>query len=217
MHNTQEVETEKRSHPASLIVCHECDLLQAVPQVEHHGSLLCWRCRALLTRNVPDSIERTIALSIAGIILFAVANLLPFLSFGIGPQVTQTNLVTGVQALSLQGEWLLAGLVFFTAILAPAIQLGLMLYIFVPLSLGRPAAGTRVAFRLLQHLRDWNMIEVFMIGILVALVKLAQMATIVPGVAMWSFMLLIFIITAATASVDGRIIWQHLENRHENA
>lgn len=206
-----QVETDKRQHQDSLIICHECDLLQHQPQIEHHGNLLCSRCRAVLFRSIPDSIERTIALSIAGLILFVVANLLPFLSFEIASKVTHTNLMTGIKELSLQGEWLLAFLVLFTTVLAPAIQLGLMLYICIPLALGRPAAGTRPAFRLLQQLRAWNMIEVFMIGILVALVKLAMMATIVPGIAMWSFMLLIFIITAATASIDGRVVWQRLE------
>ena len=207
------METKDPRHPVALIVCHECDLLQQHPRIEHHGNLLCNRCNALLKRNIPDSIERTIALSLAGLILLIVANLLPFLSFEIGSQATHTNLITGIQELSLQGEWLLASLVLFTAVLAPAIQLSLMLYIFVPLSLGRPAVSTRAAFRLLQRLRSWNMIEVFMIGILVALVKLTQMATIVPGIAMWSFMLLIFIMTAATAAVDGRVIWSRLEAR----
>ena len=55
------------------------------------------------------------------------------------------------------------------------------------------------------------MIEVFMIGILVALVKLTKMAVIVPGIAMWSFVVLIFLVTGAYSSIDGRIVWQQLE------
>lgn len=194
-----------------LIACHECDLLQRQPLIAHHCNVLCGRCGAVLFRNIPDSVNRTIALALAGLILFIVANVYPFLSFEVGNQATQTTLFTGVRALYAQGIWALAALVFFTSILAPLIQLLLMLYIFIPIKMDSAALYTKAAFRLLNTIRDWNMIEVFMIGILVALVKLTKMATIVPGVAMWSFVALIFLVTGASASIDGRIVWQQLE------
>ena len=194
-----------------LVACHECDLLQRQPAFAPHGYVQCTRCGAPLFRNIPNSIDRTIALSLAGLILFIVANVFPFLSFEIGNQTTQTTLFTGVRQLYAQGTWALAGLVFFTSILAPLLQLLLMLYVFVPIKFDRVAGQTKKAFRLLRHIRDWNMIEVFMIGILVALVKLTKMATIVPGIAMWSFLALIFLVTGASASIDGRIVWRRLD------
>lgn len=194
-----------------LIVCHECDLVQRQPVMPEGGKALCSRCGATLFSRVPDSIERTIPLAVAGLILFVIANTFPFLSFEIGSQVTQTTLFTGVRQLYEQGAWLLAGLVFFTCIAAPLVQLLLVLYIYLPLNAGHVAHYTREAFRLLQALRDWNMIEVFMIGILVALVKLLKMATIVPGIALWSFLAMIFIITATLTAVDGELIWRRLD------
>jgi paraquat-inducible protein A len=194
-----------------LIACHECDLLQREPAAAHHCDVKCSRCGAALFRNVPNGIDRTVALSLAGLILFIIANIFPFLSFEIGSQFTQTTLFTGVREFYSQGIWMLALLVFITSILAPLLQLLLMLYVFVPLKFGRLARQTRPAFRLLQHIRDWNMIEVFMIGILVALVKLTKMATIAPGIAMWSFVALIFLVTGAQASIDGRVVWRRLE------
>ncbi len=143
--------------------------------------------------------------------LFIVANIFPFLRFEIGNQSTQTTLFTGVREFYSQGIWLLAVLVFFTSILAPLLQLLLMLYVFLPIKFGRLARQTKLAFRVLQHIRDWNMIEVFMIGILVALVKLTKMAVIVPGIAMWSFVALIFLVTGASSSIDGRIVWRQLD------
>ena len=196
---------------ATLIACHECDLLQRQPVMTHHASVQCGRCGAVLYRNIPDSVDRTIALSLAGLILFVVANLFPFLSFEVGSQTTQTTLFTGVRELYAQGIWALAALVFVTSILAPLVQLILMLYVFIPIKAGGVAIYTRPAFRLLNKVRDWNMIEVFMIGILVALVKLTKMATIVPGIALWSFMVLIFLVTGAAASIDGRIVWRQFE------
>jgi len=194
-----------------LIACHECDLLQRHPEISDHGSVHCRRCNAVLFHNIPDSVDRVIALSLAALILFAVANLFPFLSFEVGAQATHTTLITGVQELYAQGIWALAGLVLFTCILAPFTQLLLMLYIFVPIKFGKLARHTRGAFRILGQTREWNMIEVFMIGILVALVKLTKMADIIPGIAMWSFLLLIFTVAGATASIDGRIIWRRVD------
>lgn len=196
-------------HP--LIACHECDLLQRHPDISEHGSVHCQRCNAILFHNIPDSVDRVIALSLAALILFIVANLFPFLSFEVGAQATHTTLITGVQQLYAQGIWPLAALVLFTCILAPLAQLLLMLYIFVPLKFEKLAHYTRSAFRILDLMRNWNMIDVFMIGILVALVKLTKMADIIPGIAMWSFLLLIFAVAGATASIDGRIVWRRVD------
>lgn len=186
-------------------------MLQRQPALQHHGSALCGRCGAVLFKSIPDSVDRVIALALAGLVLFAVANVFPFLAFEAGSQTTQTTLFTGVRELYAQGIWVLAGLVFFTCILAPLVQLILMLYIFVPIKIGKVAQFTKPAYRLLRHMQDWNMIDVFMMGILVALVKLTKMATIIPGVAMWSFVVLIFVVTGASASIDGRVIWDRLE------
>jgi len=167
----------------------------------------------LLFRNIPNSIDRTIALSLAGLILFVIANIFPFLAFEAGGQSTQTNLVEGVRQLYDQGIWALAGLVLFTCILAPLLQLLLMLYVFVPLKFSRVAVYTRPAYRLFLRITEWNMIEVFIIGVLVALVKLVKMADIIPGTAMWSFIGLVFVVTGAAASIDGRLVWRRLDER----
>lgn len=205
------LQTTSEQASQALIACHECDLLQRQPAATHDSTVVCHRCSAVLYRDIPDSVEHIVALSIAGLILFAVANIFPFLAFEIGSQSTQTTLFTGVRALYLQGIWALSGLILFTCILAPGLQLLLMLYIFVPIKFGKLAKYTRPAFRTLQHIQNWNMIEVFMIGILVALVKLTKMANIVPGIAMWSFVVLIFVVTGAAASIDGRIVWRQLD------
>jgi len=196
-----------------LVACHECDMLQRQPLVAHHGSVQCCRCGALLFRNIPNAIDRTIALSMAGLILYVIANFFPFLAFEAGGQSTQTNLIAGVRQLYEQGIWALAALVLFTCIFAPLCQLLLMLYIFVPLKFNKVAVHTRPAFRVLLRITEWNMIEVFMIGVLVALVKLVKMADIIPGTAMWSFVGLVFVVTGAATSIDGRNVWRCLDEQ----
>ncbi len=199
----------------SLIACHECDLLQQRIQLPVKTKAECVRCGAVLYRDIPDSINRTIALSISGLVLFICANIFPFLAFEVSGQSVQATLLSGAIALYKQGMWAVAGLVIFTCVVAPLLQLLLMLYIFVPLKFDRLPRFSILAFRFLREMQGWNMIEVFMVGILVALVKLAKMAVIVPGLALWSFLGLIIVLTAAMLAIDPEIVWEKVEIKSE--
>jgi paraquat-inducible protein A len=191
--------------PMTLIACHECDLLQQRIKLPVKSKAQCGRCGAVLYRDIPNSIDRTIALSIAGLVLFVCANVFPFLAF------------EGAIALNKQGMWEVAGLVIFTCVAAPLFQLLLMLYIFIPLKFNRLPKLSAKAFRLLREIQSWNMIEVFMVGILVALVKLTKMAIIIPGLALWSFMGLIIVLTAAASAIDPDLVWDKLGIKDEQS
>ena len=191
-----------------LIKCHECDLLQVNPTLPTGGAALCNRCGATLHRDRPDSLNRTLALTLAGIVLFIVANSFPFLSFQMQGQITETTLFTGIRDLYLGGMWELAAVVFFTSILAPGIQLVLLLVVLLPLALmKRLPPGFGRLFRWVKTLTPWGMMDVFMLGILVSVVKLSDMATIVPGTSLFAFVVLILVLAAAQASLDPDIVW----------
>jgi paraquat-inducible protein A len=195
----------------NLIACHECDLLQRLP--EHQGSFVarCPRCDALLHRGVENSIDRTLALTLAGTILFAVANSFPLLAFKLKGQVTQATLISGVLDLYQTGKWEIALLVLLTTIVVPLLELLILLYIFLPLKFNRVPWKLAAVFRLAQNLSTWSMMEVFLIGIIVAIVKLVGMATIVPGTALWAFALLIITLAAAAANMDSQVVWDRVE------
>ena len=195
----------------SLIACHECDLLQHREILPARTKALCGRCGAVLYRDIPDSVNRTIALAIAGLVLFICAKVFPFLAFEVSGQSVQSTLLSGAIALNKQGMWEVASLVVFTCVVAPLVQLMLMLYLFIPLKFNRLAKFSARAFLLLREIQSWNMIEVFMVGILVALVKLTKMAIIVPGLALWSFMALIIVLTAAASVIDPKIVWDKVD------
>lgn len=199
----------------SLIACHECDLIQQRINLPENGKAQCGRCGVVLYRCIPNSIDRTSALAISGLVLFVCANVFPFMAFEVSGQSTQATLFSGAVDLYMQQMWALALLVFVTCIGAPLMQLILMLYIFVPLKFGRLPAHTPLVFRSLREVQAWNMIEVFMLGILVALVKLTKMATIVPGLALWSFMALIVVLTAAAAAIDPELVWDKLDQNND--
>ena len=197
--------------PPLLVACPDCDLLLHCPDVPSGGEARCPRCEAVLVRDRPDSLNRTLALTSAGAVLFLVANAFPFLAFVAQGQETQTTLGSGVLMLWDQGWPPLAMLVGFTTILAPALQLALLAYVTGPLRFGWCPPQLARAMRALQHLQPWSMMEVFLIGILVALVKLADMADIVPGVALWAFAVLIPVLAGTLAALDPRVVWRHVE------
>ncbi|MGD9150818.1 MAG: paraquat-inducible protein A [Desulfobacterales bacterium] len=195
----------------SLIACHECDLLHQRRSLPPDGTARCVRCGAILYRHKRNSLDRVLALTAAGLILFIVANLYPFLTFRLEAQIQETNLITGVIELYRQGMWIVAGVVLLTTVVLPFLELTGTLFVLVPLKMRRRPWKLALFFRAVRSFRPWGMMEVFMIGILVAAVKLVKMANIIPGIALYAFMILIFILAASAAALDPHIVWKTLD------
>lgn len=197
----------------TLLACHECDLLQRLDPVPEGRVARCQRCGAVLVRRRRNSLERTLALTLAAAVLYAVANLFPFLNINVKGQISRTTLLTGVRSLHEQDLTLVAILVLLTAIVIPLIRITSSLYVLVPLRWNRVPPRAAQVFRLSGKLRPWAMMEIFMLGILVSVVKLSSMAAIIPGVALWSFAALIIVMAAAAANLDPDVVWERLETR----
>lgn len=192
------------------IACHECDLVLTIPPLPAGAAARCVRCGSVLYRSRVDSIDRTLAWTTAGLMLYVVAVTFPFLAMQSGAIVQRTGLLTGVNELFGQGIIPLATLVLLTCVLAPLIQMLGLLYVFIPLKLKLRVKFAIPVFRVYQHIKTWSMMEIYMLGILVAMVKLGKMATIVPGLAVIAFGLLIFVLNFAIASVDTHMVWERL-------
>lgn len=201
----------------NLCACHECDLLQRKVPLAPGQSARCRRCGALLYRSPGDTLDRTLAFGIAAFILFCVANLFPILSLAIQGKHTEATLLGAVLELQKQGMGVMAGLVLFTTIIVPAMELSGLLYVLLPLKFNRKLRGQAAVFRLIQALRPWGMVEVFMLGVLVSLAKLAHMASIHPGWSLWLFGTFIFAMAGTVASLDSEEIWTRLGRRHSAA
>jgi paraquat-inducible protein A len=195
----------------SFIACHDCDLIHHINPLPAKGAAVCIRCGAVLYKHKPNSQERTLAFAFAALILFVLANSFPFLGLKIGAQVRQTTLITGIYELYRQGVQVIAILVLLTTVLVPFIQMMCLFYILLPLKFGRLPKRLPWVLRFFQRIQPWGMIEVFMVGILVSVVKLAKMAKIIPGISLYSFLALIFVLSAMTVSLDAHLIWQKWE------
>lgn len=195
----------------SLIACHDCDLLHQRQPLPPDGTARCVRCGAALYRRRQNSLDRVLALTVAGLILFIIANVYPFLTLRLEAQAQKTNLITGVIELYGQGMWIVAGVVLLTSIVMPLLEITGMLFVLVPIKLRRRPLKLALLFRTVRIFRTWGMMEVFMIGILVAAVKLAKMASIIPGMALYAFLILIFILAASASALDPHIVWKKLD------
>ena len=195
-----------------ILACHHCDLLIR-PAEEAGVTSLCPRCGSVLQRSRRNGIDRPLAFALSGLVLFAIALTNPFLAMKSGGFVQETTLLTGIIELWKQRLYGLGALVFLTCALIPLAQLTGLLYILVPLRLSTAAPGSIPIFRAILHVNSWAMMEVFVVGILVALVKLAKMATIVPGVAVMALGLLTVATTAAMTTIDPPLVWERLDRR----
>lgn len=195
----------------TLIACHECDLLLREITLPKGKAACCCCCGATLYRNLPDSINRSLALTVAAAVLYLIANSFPLLGINLQGNGNAVTLLQAVHELWKQDMPLVSSLTFITAILVPALELCLMLYLLLPLYRGYAPAGTSQVMRLLQVIKPWGMVEVFMLGILVSLVKLVQDFKIIPGVALWSFGGLTLLLAALASSFNPRDVWSHLD------
>ena len=197
--------------PPQLAACHECDLLVSVPELMPGHTARCTRCGAVLYKNPSHGLETPLALAIASLILFVVANMFPFLSFGKAGQSSETYLYSAVIDLYAQGMHFLSGVVLFTCILAPLVVISCLLFLLLPLYIGRRPPHIAFLTRTLRSLGPWAMLDVFMIGILVSIVKLIKMANIAPGFSFWAFVALTFTAVGAIALLQPRVVWHRYE------
>ncbi len=196
--------------PDGLIACHACDGAHRIVPVPEGGKALCGRCGTLLYRNLPRSLDHSTALYFAALLLFILANTFPFVALKFGDRVEQTLLISGAFALQRAGMPEIGLLVALTSVVFPFLTICGMLYLLVPLRLGiRPRWMTPV-WRMVRTLTPWSLIGVFMLGLLVSVVKLQDLATVIPGIAFFAFIGLLVISAAAVASFDPAVLWPRM-------
>src|SRR5271166_2365493 len=205
-----QVYNEPIADPA-LIACQHCDLLQRLPDLAPGASARCPRCNKELWRPRADSINRTLALTVAAAVLYIIANSVPMLGLTIVGRDASTTVIGGARHLWENGQVLVGVLVLFTAVIAPALQIGFMLVIVLAVHLKRTPLWIGTLLRHHPATRTWSMIEVMMRGVLVALIKIADYATVIPGVALFVLWLLVFLLAAIQANFDPRLVWEKIE------
>ena len=193
-----------------LVACSECDLLQRLPVLPPGSNARCRRCGSIVARQPADPIDRPLALALAAAVVFVVANTSPLMGLSAVGRHASTTIAGGAYEMWLQGEKITAAIVAFCAIIAPGSYILFMLTVL--LAVRRPPAPGWIGdmLRWVETMQPWSMNEVMMLGILVALIKIAELATVEPGVGMYAVVGLVLLLPAIGLSFDAREAWKRI-------
>lgn len=200
-----------------LIACHECDLLMRKPSLAHGEKAECPRCGFELYTHRQQVVRRSMALVIAALLLYAPANFLPIMQLNLLGRSSEDTLWSGVQGLYNSGMQGVAVVVFLCSMAVPLLKLLCQFAVLLSIRLDIGRSYGLLLYRIYHHLRDWGMLEVYLMGILVALVKLSDIADVTLGFGLLCFIALLLIQVWLEVTMSPHQIWEALSGEDTNA
>ncbi len=210
--------TKGHGRKALVVTCHTCGLASKVPSDRPFSHAKCPRCKASLHWRKPDSIARTSALIIAAYIMYVPANLLPITvvtSFG---KAQADTIMSGVLYFLATGMWPIALVIFVASVAVPILKLFILTYLVASVKLKsawRPLDRTKL-YRITEAVGRWSMVDIYVVTILVALVKMGNIATIEAGPAAKYFGAVVVLTMLAAMSFDPRLIWDAIREKEKD-
>ncbi|MEH6547456.1 MAG: paraquat-inducible protein A [Sneathiella sp.] len=193
------------------LACPECDLVHAIADIKEGEQGRCIRCGALLFVRHRNSLDRALAFALTGLLFFILANMFPLLTFELDGRSQSNRLIDGAIAFLNEGYWELGIVVFVSSVLAPMMVLVVIISLLLPLRLNRLPINPQFQIRMLVHLRPWAMSEIFILGIIVAFVKLSDFAEVSVGLSLFAFVLMVAATVMAYLTLDDDALWSRLE------
>lgn len=190
--------------------CRTCGLLQRVEELRPGAAAECCRCGSLLGLRRVDSLRRTAAFSLAALILYVPANIYPILRMDYYGAYSESTVWDGCVRLFQDGQWVVATIVFLASIIIPLFKL-LGLFFLVATTRAGSARRRRErtwTCRIIEAIGPWAMLDVFLLSVLVALVRLERLATVLPGPGLLAFTAVVVLTILASASFDPALIWE---------
>ena len=200
---------------STLRLCPDCDLvLQIQPFVDdptHRQQAVCPRCGHCLEAHRPEGVMRCLALVLTGLLLFFPANYFPLLIMDILDNERQSTIFNGVQALYLEGFGVVALLVLLSAIVIPLLRLVVLLQVLLAVTGYSSRMVARRFLRGYHQMAEWGMTEIFFLGALVSIIKLADMAKVHVGVGLYCFVGLMLVELAISLNLNEHALWSNLD------
>jgi paraquat-inducible protein A len=196
-----------------LLECHDCGLMQQLPEMAPGSRASCPVCDAHLRHVRADPFTAPLALNFAALLMFGVGAFWTLLSVSTAGQFREVRLLSGPEQLNGFGLWELAAVVLFTTVVAPLGRILCMIAVLVGIRLQVRPPGIRVIFAWVEHLRPWAMVEVFMLGIFVAYVRLGHIAHIDVGAAVVALGTLTVTMLLSDLLLDHQAVWDALDAR----
>jgi paraquat-inducible protein A len=196
---------------SSPVACPDCDLLQRIPPIPPGGKACCTRCGCVIARKPVGSSDLPLALAITAAIVFVIANASPLMDLSAVGRSASTTVAGGALEMFRGGQQITGILVAFCAVIAPGGYIAFMLILLLGARRTPVPLWVGAMLRWVHHFEAWSMLEVMMLGILVALIKIAQLATVHAGIGMYAVGALIVLFPAIVVTFDIRELWQRLE------
>ena len=211
----QATPTQASENPMETVLreCPGCGLLQILPTLSPGFTACCSRCGTTLRRARSHPLDRSIALVLAAFVLLTVVCTTTLMRVQAAGMTHRADLFSGPAELVRRGMSPLAAVVVFATVVAPFIKFLATLYVLVRLHERRPPAHLRRMFVLAEKLTPWSMIEVFVLGVFVAYVKLGDLVKIDLATGLFALLALTFIVVAADGMLDRDAVWQALDRR----
>lgn len=196
-----------------LVACPQCDTLHVAGDLPNGTRAHCQRCGLVIATGSTTAIATVMSLAIAAFILMIAAVSFPFLGLDVQGRHNSISVLQAVMAFDRGIALLLAAAVAGFIVFLPLVRLGAIIYAIAPLTRNAaPRAGARGAFALAEYLRPWSMAEIFIVGVAIALIKVAGIATLTFGPAFWAFAALVIITVLKDQLICRFSIWQALEH-----
>ncbi|WP_428536370.1 paraquat-inducible protein A [Rhodopila sp.] len=194
-----------------LCECHDCGEMQVLPAMPPGARAVCERCDAVLRHTRRNPLSLPLALNISALILFLLGATLTLIAVSTAGQERIAGLVSGPSEMEQYGLWEISLVVLITTVAAPLARVLCMLAVLGGLHLKRPPAELREIYAWVEHLRPWSMVEIYLLGLLVAYVRLSGMTTVNLGPAIYALAGLMVIMVLADYMLDGQAVWEAME------
>ena len=200
-----------------LIACHECDLLMRKPVTKAGDKVECPRCGYELYTHRTQVVRRSLALVMAALLLYVPANFLPIMQLNLLGQVTEDTVWSGVLGLYNNGMQGIAVMVFLCSMAVPLLKLLCQFAVLLSIRFDLGRSYGLLLYRIYHHMREWGMLEVYLMGILVAIVKLVDLADLSIGLGLFCFIALILLQVWLEVTMSPHQIWEALSGEDEHA
>jgi len=196
---------------STITACPGCDLLVPMAAAPDGHYLACGRCGTVLSKSCPNSIDRVVTLSFAGLLLYLPAMFLPLMTLSSLGMKEKGSVVDTCIDFYLNGYYLVSFIVFITAVIVPFLKIFIPFITAVCLKFGKNPRILIPAFKFHKHLEEWGMVEVYLLGILITLIKMGEVAKVHFNIGFFSFIGLVLISMAITVCLDRKLFWHYLD------
>lgn len=195
-----------------LVACPQCDTLHHAHDLPEGTRAYCQRCGYVLMTSQPAAMAQVLSLALTAFIMLLAAVSFPFLTLDAGGLQNATSVIDAILAFNDGLAIPLAVAVAFFILVIPLMRLGALIYAIGPLVRDQPPrGGARKAFALAERLRPWSMAEIFIVGVTVALIKVAGLAAVTIGPAFWAFAGVVVITVLKDQLICRYSIWEALD------